>query len=112
MFAYFAAIVVHRGHDTFRQFIASLLPALQAYSTDPDADEHVGQQTAHGAGAPLGEAAIIVNPNAVNNVQLLNEAAQKGNFAVSYLAEAAGEPHAPLWTVRVRSEFLPSLSPQ
>lgn len=45
---------------------------------------------------------VPVNPNMNNNVRLLNEASQKGNFAVAYVSESAGEQHAPLWTVRVR----------
>lgn len=44
--------------------------------------------------------------SATNNVQLLNEAAQRASFSVIYIAESAGEPHAPEWTVHVRGGSL------
>lgn len=105
-FAYLGAIIVHKGHKDFRRFLTDLVPLLDAFlladgHSHPQHPYHIpdAPNAAHQAPAPAN-----ANANAVNNVQLLNEAAQRGNFTVSYIAEAAGEAHAPLWTIRVRGK--------
>lgn len=45
-----------------------------------------------------------------NNVQLLNEAAQRYGYVVEYVSDSEGEDHRPKWTVTVRGAHFTCLT--
>lgn len=91
-----------------KELIPQLSTLLEHHLAQPRTQNQEAVNIIHAGDQPVNEdqdaAVLAPNQNAFNNVQLLNEAAQKGNFTVSYIAEAAGEAHNPLWTLRVRGK--------
>lgn len=114
-FAYLGAIVVHKGFTAFHNFMQSLIhridntipvpgvggSSLPGTSISGTADKLIKSEPVE---VSLPSTSSTQQP-AKKNVSILQEAASKGKFVVSYESTASGQPHAPLWTLCVKSEL-------
>lgn len=109
-FAYMAGIIQEQGAMVFGKFvkdiggffdasIANLVDRMVVEAASPPvtaASRTVDNQASHAA-----ENVPLVK----NNVQLLNETAQRYGYVVEYVTESEGEDHHPTWKVTVRGSI-------
>lgn len=103
--AYMGAILQQTGIDVLTEFvkgIGAFLDTEIAKLVDRNEEKEVDEREAlqpiqiGDENAPIG---TQQQPLVKNNVQLLNEAAQKYLLKVTYTDESEGESHNPTWTL-------------
>lgn len=109
-FAYMAGMFKTAGKGTFHTFLWDIggyfdtsIAAAVLSAANEESAAHANVSHASGAPPqPIHQNVVV----AKNNVQLLNETAQRYGYAVEYIPESTGEDHHPTWTITVRGSQL------